>query len=97
MNRNKNALKSLLLILTFVVSIFAGASDAMAKGNAYAKGQDRTDIVQFVAINDFHGNVLESSSNPGIAKVAGAIDKLSRKYPTFFLSAGDNFQGTAIV
>lgn len=96
MNRNKNALKSLLLILTFVVSIFAGASDAMAKGNAYAKGQDRTDIVQFVAINDFHGNVLESSSNPGIAKVAGAIDKLSRKYPTFFLSAGDNFQGTAI-
>lgn len=42
MNRNKNALKSLLLILTFVVSLFAGTSNALAKGNAYAKGQDRT-------------------------------------------------------
>ena len=113
MNRNKNALKSLLLILAFVVSLFAGAPQALGAkgidnaremgGNAWAKGQQgQEETVQFVAINDFHGNVLEtyasspSSNQPGLAKIAGVLNEMREEMPTFFFSAGDNFQGTAI-
>ncbi|KAF5071618.1 Mannosylglucosyl-3-phosphoglycerate phosphatase [anaerobic digester metagenome] len=107
MRNRKTVLKSLLLILAFVVSLFAGISNtyaatgtenAIAKGgNAYANGQrSKYETIQFVSINDFHGNVESSSSNPGIAKIAGVLDQMKTEYPTFFFSAGDNFQGTAI-
>lgn len=106
MNRNKNALKSLLLVLAFVVSLFAGASQALGAtgienareygGNAWAKGTDNFQTLRLVSINDFHGNVESSSSNPGIAKIAGVLDAYRQEMPTWFFSAGDNFQGTAI-
>lgn len=104
MIKTKNALKSLLLLLTFVLSIVAGASQTLAAtgiinarengGNAWAKGQYST--VRLVSINDFHGNVEKTSSNPGIARIAGVLDEMRKKMPTWFFSAGDNFQGTAI-
>lgn len=101
----KNSFRSLLLVLAFVVSLFSGVSDVFASpasakekgGNAYANGQrSKYETIQLVSINDFHGNVEESSSNPGIAKVAGVLDQMRKKAPTYFFSAGDNFQGTAI-
>jgi len=52
-----------------------------------------------VAINDFHGSLLEEKTgkNPGIAKVAGAIDELKDEYSSVhFVSAGDQYQGSAI-
>lgn len=105
-NKNKNSIKSLLLILAFVVSIFAGALNTFAAtgidnarekgGKAWAKGINY-ETIQMVSINDFHGNVEKSSSNPGIARIAGVLDSLRAQNPaTWFFSAGDSFQGTAI-
>ena len=103
----KNISKSLILIFTLVLSLFAGFSPVVAAPNQNAlhnqggqkhkgKGQPQFETIQFVSINDFHGNVVEGGKNPGIAKIAGVLDEMNEEYPTYFFSAGDNFQGTAI-
>lgn len=108
MKKHSNSIKSLLLIFAFVLSLLVGSGEALAKttgtanaremgGNAWAIGQlGKTETITLAAINDFHGNVTESSSNPGLAKIAGYLNTLRENQQTFFLSAGDNFQGTAI-
>ena len=103
----KNISKSLILIFTLVLSLFAGFSPVVAAPNQNAlhnqggqkhkgKGRPQFETIQFVSINDFHGNVVEGGKNPGIAKIAGVLDEMNEEYPTYFFSAGDNFQGTAI-
>lgn len=111
MNKRIN-LKSLLLILALLLSFAGGVFQASAKPNNPNKGNNNgkkwedkvhpgkgkglVETINIVAINDFHGNVAESGSNPGIAKVAGAINELRKKNQTFFFSSGDNFQGSAV-
>lgn len=107
----KNRMRSLLLVMALLLSVFSGVFQVSAKnkpnpnagnGNKWeekshpGKGKGLLETINIVAINDFHGNVIESGSNPGIAKVAGAINELREDNPTFFFSAGDNFQGSAI-
>ena len=108
--KKKNSFKSLFLVLALVLSLLVGSGNAFAKvtgpgnakangGNAWAIGQlGNTETINLVAINDFHGSVSEDikSRNPGIAKIAGVINEMKKLNQTFFLSAGDNFQGTAI-
>ena len=106
--KKTNSFKSLFLVLALVLSFFVGGGNAFAKvtgngnakangGNAWAIGQlGSTETINLVAINDFHGNVTETGSNPGIAKIAGVLNEMKKLNQTFFLSAGDNFQGTAI-
>lgn len=53
--------------------------------------------VDYYSINDFHGNVESSGKNPGLARIQTYLNqqRLLNKN-TFFVSAGDHFQGTAI-
>lgn len=53
--------------------------------------------IDIVSINDFHGNVDESGKNQGMAKIVGYINSLKEMNPnTVVVSAGDNYQGSAI-
>ena len=106
--KKTNSFKSLFLLLTLVLSLLVGGGTAFAKGtnpntfkvncgNGWGIGHlGKTETINLVAINDFHGNVSETSSNPGIAKISGVLNEMKKVNQTFFLSAGDNFQGTAI-
>ena len=58
-----------------------------------------TATFDYFSINDFHGNVDSSGSskNPGLARIQTFLkDQMERNPNTYFLSAGDHFQGTAI-
>lgn len=52
--------------------------------------------LDFLAINDFHGALLEDNKNPGLAKIATYFLNAKNKNPqgTILLSAGDMFQGS---
>lgn len=56
-------------------------------------------VLDYYSINDFHGTVDDSasSSNPGIARIQTYLLGEKAKNPnTFFLSAGDQYQGSPI-
>lgn len=56
-------------------------------------------VLDYISINDFHGTVDDSasSSNPGIARIQTYLLGEKAKNPnTFFLSSGDQYQGSAI-
>lgn len=58
-------------------------------------------VVDVVSFNDFHGNLAEDTSktgkNPGMAKLVGAVDEYKAANPdTVVVSAGDNYQGSAM-
>jgi len=56
-------------------------------------------VIDYFSINDFHGTVdrTASSSNPGIAKLQTYLLAQKAINPnTFFLSAGDHYQGSSI-
>jgi 2',3'-cyclic-nucleotide 2'-phosphodiesterase/3'-nucleotidase/5'-nucleotidase len=58
-------------------------------------------VVDLVSFNDFHGNLAEDTSkngkNPGMAKLVGAVDEYkAANKDTVVVSAGDNYQGSAM-
>jgi len=58
-------------------------------------------VVDVVSFNDFHGNLAEDTSktgkNPGMAKLVGAVDEYkAANADTVVVSAGDNYQGSAM-
>ena len=87
--RNKRVL-SLLLIFSMVFGLlFTPALGAYA--------EEAKNTVEIVFFNDFHGNVADSGKNIGMAKMIAYTKTLLENNPnTVFLSAGDNYQGTAI-
>jgi 2',3'-cyclic-nucleotide 2'-phosphodiesterase (5'-nucleotidase family) len=59
-----------------------------------ALAANKVDIVSF---NDFHGSLKEDGKNVGAAKLAGEVAKYKKSNPdTIILSAGDNYQGSAM-
>lgn len=59
-----------------------------------ATGEREVNIMTF---NDFHGAISSSKSNAGLAKFAGEINRVKNTNPdTIVVSAGDNFQGSAM-
>ncbi|KUO71942.1 MAG: hypothetical protein APF77_04640 [Clostridia bacterium BRH_c25] len=56
-----------------------------------------TSVISLITVNDFHGAMTGSSSNPGIAKLVAYLknEEKANKNGTLILSAGDMFQGTA--
>jgi 2',3'-cyclic-nucleotide 2'-phosphodiesterase/3'-nucleotidase len=61
---------------------------------AKAANEVTIDILQ---INDFHGSLQESGKNVGAAKLVNAIKQAKENNPnTIVLSAGDNFNGSAV-
>ena len=59
----------------------------------------KSKYVSIFAINDFHGSVEEdlAGKNPGIAKLSEVLKELQGANPeSIFVSAGDNYQGSAL-
>ncbi|MGB4588467.1 MAG: 5'-nucleotidase C-terminal domain-containing protein [Clostridiaceae bacterium] len=90
--KRKNNLKffSLFLVLLFSFALLpvkmASAATSTAK-------------IDYYSINDFHGNVdsTGSSSNPGLARLQTYLKSQIALNPnSYFLSSGDQYQGTAI-
>lgn len=79
-------LLSIVMLLGFVNPV------VLAEGEEAA-----ATTVEILSFNDFHGNVAESGKNPGMAKLVGYIKERQASNPnTIVVSAGDNYQGTAI-
>lgn len=59
--------------------------------------EEAATVVSLASVNDFHGAVLESGLNPGLAKFATVVRNFTaiNKNP-FFLGSGDQYQGSAI-
>ena len=69
--------------------------------SATAIADDSTKEIQIVSINDFHGSLAEEAGekgkNLGMAKIVGQIKKYRSENPnTIVVSAGDNYQGSAM-
>lgn len=60
-----------------------------------APNQDET-IITLLTVNDFHGAIVASGKNPGLARLAAQIEHERQENPkgTLLLSAGDMFQGS---
>ena len=59
----------------------------------------KSKYVSIFAVNDFHGSVEEdlAGKNPGMAKLNEVLTELKGAYPeSIFVSAGDNYQGSAL-
>ncbi|NLL63868.1 MAG: hypothetical protein GX241_06540 [Ruminococcaceae bacterium] len=90
-----------IFFLTFIVSCQSrqietrGGFDA----NTELSSDGKVKTVALFAINDLHGSVEEEidGKNPGIAKLYQALVELRQAYPaSLFVSAGDNYQGSAL-
>ncbi len=84
MRRSIRGVKLLLIFLLISISILGKAVN-----------------IEIISFNDFHGNVAEDTrkdgKNVGMAKLVGYINSLREKNPNLIVvSAGDNYQGTAI-
>lgn len=86
--RNFTLIIVLVMILTLCTPIF---STALADDNGTLK-----EIV-ILSINDFHGSLKEEGKNIGMAKLVGLINEYRAKNAnTIVVSAGDNYQGSAL-
>lgn len=66
-------------------------------GNNSSSTNQKTDKLTFYSINDFHGTLENSLSEPGLLKMASQIRSLTTRNPnSILLSAGDMFQGSAL-
>lgn len=90
--KRKNNLKffSLFLVLLFSFALLPAKMASAATSSAK---------IDYYSINDFHGNVdsTGSSSNPGLARLQTYLKQQMALNPnSYFLSSGDQYQGTAI-
>lgn len=55
-----------------------------------------TEVVDFYAVNDFHGAIIENGDEPGLAKMATYLKEKKEKNPehTVLISSGDMWQGS---
>ncbi len=84
----KSAKRILSLYLTLALLVAACIP-------AYAADDDK--VLQILSFNDFHGALAEGSKDMGWAKMVGAVNALrAENANTLVVSAGDNFQGTAM-
>ena len=85
----------ILLVLFIFVSVVACSDEVKEEENTLNTG---TTTFEIYSVNDFHGILLESSTDVGISKI-GQYLKLSKENApetTIILSAGDMFQGSAL-
>lgn len=81
------------LIIMLVMSLVTEGGAACANNTRPGNAVELT----VLSVNDFHGALVETEKNPGIAKLGNYIMEEKRKNPagTLVLSAGDMFQGSA--
>lgn len=81
----------MIIIMVFVVVM---PVETLAAGKVNKNAGKKITIM---SINDFHGAILEESKNPGLSKVTTKLTEIKNENPdTIFVSAGDNYQGTAM-
>lgn len=79
---------ALLLALMLVVS---GLMPVMSFAD------DNSVVIDVYSFNDFHGALAEGGKNVGMAKLVGAVKAHQAENPnTIIVSAGDNYQGSAM-
>ncbi len=98
--------KFLSLIVTFMLVMSMGSGVAYAGDNStdpapttpvVTEVEQVTNEIDILTLNDFHGNVAENGKNIGMAKLVGYVNDQKAKNPnTLVVSAGDNYQGTAL-
>lgn len=98
--------KFLSLMITFMLVMSMGSGMAYADDNStdpapvtpiVTEVEQVTNVIDILTLNDFHGNVMESGKNIGMAKMVGYVNDQKAKNPnTLVVSAGDNYQGTAL-
>jgi len=73
------------------------ANKALPVGTIILLPNETVKKVTLLSVNDFHGSLKEDGKNPGIAKLASAINTQKAMNPdgTLMLSAGDMMQGSA--
>lgn len=75
-----------LLVFSMSLSMFVTAHGAQGEKT-----------IQILSFNDFHGALTEGSKDMGWAKMVAAVNEAKKVNPnTIVVSAGDNFQGTAM-
>jgi len=75
-----------LVTLSMIFSMFV---------TSYAADEEK--VIQIISFNDLHGALAEGSSDMGWAKMVAAVNAVKEMNPnTVVVSAGDNFQGTAM-
>lgn len=76
----------MLLTLSMMLSMFVVSNAA-----------DGEKTLQILSFNDFHGSLAEASKDLGWAKMVATVNAQRAENPnTIVVSAGDNFQGTAM-
>lgn len=99
-NQKSKKFMSFVLAWTMIISFFAPVLvKAETNPNSQATTKDKT--INVISFNDFHGNVDEDTrtkgKNVGMAKLVGAIKEYKNANPnTLVVSAGDNYQGSAM-
>jgi len=99
MYRNIGAAAVALLVIscgTIQPAVDVGSLD---RANAELLSDGRAKYVDVYAFNDFHGTVYEDplGKNVGMAKMAAIVKRLRALNPNaVFVSAGDNYQGSAL-
>ena len=99
---------SLMLVLTMVISLFAGMPVAFAETTTVETTTttvaetvvEESNTIDIVTFNDFHGQVAEDTrdwgKNLGMSKMVGKANELKAANPnTLIIAGGDNYQGTA--
>ncbi|MFJ4164487.1 bifunctional metallophosphatase/5'-nucleotidase [Microbacterium sp. NPDC089698] len=82
-----------VLILGLTVLLGLGAGGALAPPAQASSGF--TGTVSIAHLNDVHGNVFETATEIGYARIGGYVDQLRSDNPnTLFLDAGDTFSGS---
>lgn len=85
--------KILTLALAFTILITFSFSPVSAN----TTNQEGEKALQIISFNDFHGSLKEGSKELGYAKFVAAINAEKEANPnTIVVSAGDNFQGSAM-
>ena len=69
-----------------------GENDSFFSNDSNEQGEEKT--LDVYAINDFHGQIKEEGSYPGIESVATYLKKRGENENTLLISSGDMFQGT---
>ena len=90
---------ALLLLVSCGTLKPAGDFGSLNHGDAVLLSDGRAKYVDILAFNDLHGAVYEDplGKNVGMAKMATVVKRLKAQNPnTILVSAGDNYQGSAL-
>ena len=91
MKNISNKILTLALALTILITF------SFSPVSANTTSQEGEKVLQIISFNDFHGSLKEGSKELGYAKFVAALNSEKESNPnTIVVSAGDNFQGSAM-